>query len=570
MRKYLAKLQPETILILLLFVLNLLLVASSILPSYDEINPFDAAKYIESGRQLVDGGELREISRSPTLALMYAGIYLFVRGSLNWFMLSAGIGNILLYSFLWLATFYFGLRFKDDFPPEVLIGILFISPALIIILGNPSDAMFAVMSAFALAKTIDFYRNKRIPDVMWASIFVGLAFVTRLDGIYLFPLFIILAIVMGLHKIKLYRLIPAIILPGLIVISVFHVVSGFTRGNFSSNIGGIAYASLQWYGTTDASGTLIGGEQVVEMFGTSEETGGSALIAFSRNPSAVVNQIIENLKKVPDQILSDYGGKKITPYFLLAVFAGIYSLFRKKAYGLLILFALWPLNVGLYLPYYTRSGYYLHSLFIPIILCALGLMYIFSSERNRIERVTIFLVIGALLIYSLLDRKPAVVSVAVISLGVICIYWLSQSLSSVPLKSESVGLFIALAAGLILRSPFSFPQPWDVGETTGEQVVQFLQTRLDRGDVVGSYVPKPVVAARMTEAKLYGVDIKDDPVEDLRAWIHANNVKALVVEPNFINSYPEIWHAIELSQGTLVKRELVADPGSNQVFVVKE
>ena len=131
MRNHLAKLKPETILILLLFVLNLLLVASSLLPSYDEINPFDGAKYIESGRQLIDGGELREISRSPTLALMYAGIYLFVRGSLNWFVLSAGIGNILLYSFLWLATFYFGLRFKDDFSPFVLIGILFISPALI-------------------------------------------------------------------------------------------------------------------------------------------------------------------------------------------------------------------------------------------------------------------------------------------------------------------------------------------------------------------------------------------------------------------------------------------------------
>jgi hypothetical protein len=74
----------------------------------------------------------------------------------------------------------------------------------------------------------------------------------------------------------------------------------------------------------------------------------------------------------------------------------------------------------------------------------------------------------------------------------------------------------------------------------------------------------------MTEARLYGVDIKNDPVEDLRAWIHANNVKALVVVPNFINSYPEIWHAIEASQGTLVKLELVADPGSNQVFVVME
>ena len=569
MRKLITKLRPEAILLITLFVLNLFLVASSILPSYIEINPFDGAKYIESGRQLVDGGELRELSRSPTLALMYAVIYLFVRQSVDWFVLSAGIGNLLLYSFLWFATYYFGLRFKDDFSPFVLVGIMFISPALLIILGNPSDALYAAMSAIALAKTIDFSRTRRIQDVAWASLFVGLAFVTRLDGIYLFPLFSIVTLFIGFRKVKLVRLLPAIILPGLLFISVFYVASGLTRGNFSTNISGIAYASLQWYGTTDASGTLIGGEEVIETFGTSEETRGSALIAFSRNPSAVLKQILGNLRAIPNQILSDYGGKKFTPFFLLFVLAGVYYLLHKKAYGLLILFSLWPLNVGLYLPYYTRSGYYLHSVFIPFVLCALGLAYTFSKKRNRNERAVIFLILGALLIYSLFDHKPAFLAVSIISISVFSITWLAQSISSVSLKTSSIGIFIALCAGLILRPPFSFPQPWNVGESPQEQAIHFLQARLDRGDVVGSYVPKPVVAARMTEAKLYGIDIGDNPVEDFQAWVSANNVKGLIVGPNFINSYPDIWHAIELSIGTIVELELIVDPGSTQIFIVK-
>ena len=316
MKKLIAQIRPETILLITLFSLNIFLVASSILPSYVEINPFDGAKYIESGRQLVDGGTLREISRSPTLALIYAVVYLFVRQSMDWLVLSAGIGNLILYTFLWFAIYFLGLRFKDEFSPFILVGIMFISPALLIILGNPSDALYAAISAIALAKTIDFSRTKRIQDVAWASLFIGLAFVTRLDGIYLFPLFLIITFIIGFRKVKLVRLLPAIILPGLLCISVFYVASGLTRGNFSTNINGIAYASLQWYGKTDASGTLIGGEQVIETFGTGEETGGSALIAFSRNPSAVFTQILGNLRKIPDQILSDYGGKKFTPFFV--------------------------------------------------------------------------------------------------------------------------------------------------------------------------------------------------------------------------------------------------------------
>jgi type III secretory pathway component EscU len=141
LRNTFAKVPSTAVLVLILFIINILLASSQILPAYDEINPFDGAKYIESGRQLVDGGELREISRSPTLSLIYAGIYLFVQNSLDWFVLSAGIGNLILYTLLWFATFYFGLRFKDHFSPFILVGVIFVSPAPITILGNPSDAL---------------------------------------------------------------------------------------------------------------------------------------------------------------------------------------------------------------------------------------------------------------------------------------------------------------------------------------------------------------------------------------------------------------------------------------------
>ena len=170
LRSKFVSIPPEVILIIVLFIINLILVSPELLPSYQEINPHDATKYIDSGRQLIDGGEIREISRAPTLSLIYALIYLFVRHTSDWFVLSAGIGNVLLFTIVWFSTLYFGLRFKDDVHPYILAGFIFLSPAVVIILENPSDALYAALSAIALAKTIDFYRTKDVRDLVKASI----------------------------------------------------------------------------------------------------------------------------------------------------------------------------------------------------------------------------------------------------------------------------------------------------------------------------------------------------------------------------------------------------------------
>ena len=103
---------PETIFILLLFVVTLILVSPKLLPSYQEINPHDETKYVESGRIIVDSQDIRELGRSPLVSLIYAVIYLFISQSLDWFMLSVGIGRVILFTLVWFGTIYLGLRFR--------------------------------------------------------------------------------------------------------------------------------------------------------------------------------------------------------------------------------------------------------------------------------------------------------------------------------------------------------------------------------------------------------------------------------------------------------------------------
>jgi len=546
------------------------LASSEILPNYVEINPFDATKYIDSGRQLVDGGELREISRAPTVALIYAAIYLFVQKSMDWFVLSAGITNILLFTLVWFSTLYFGLRFKKYVHPYIVVGIIFLSPAFVIILGNPSDALYAAVSAIALAKTIDFYRSRDVRDVAWASLFVGLAFATRLDGLYLSPLFIVITLVLGFRKVALGKLIAAIVVPGLLIIGAFILVSGLTTGNFSTDYGGIAYASLAWYSSPDDSGVIIGGNEVIQEFGTEEENRGSAILAFTRNPNAVLQQIIGNLKQVPNQILSDYGGKRFAPYLILLIFAGVYALLKKKSYAILIIMFLWPLSVGLYLPYYTRSGYYLLYLYIPIVLSSIGLAFTLAKQRTKKERIGILCVLTLFSLYSLVDGKPAFLAVGLITISIFAFNWLSHTYYPNRVESDLAGLFLAITIGVILRPVFTFPPAWNIGSSPQEKSVHFLQERLKRGDVVATYVPMPVVAARMNETFLWNIQLGDDRGTSLREWIEIHEVKALIIEPDFIRAYPEVWEAVEMNVGGLLEREFLADPGSVQIFVVQD
>ncbi len=569
-RSKLLSIPPEMIIIILLFLINLLLVTPDLLPSFQVVNPHDETKYVESGRKLVDGLDVRELGRSPLSSLIYAGIYLFVSQSHDWFMLSVGIGRIILFSLLWFSTLYLGLRLKKYTHPFIMAGVIFFSPAMLIILGNPSDALFAAMSALALAKTLAFSQSKELRDLAFASLFVGLAFSSRPDGLFLTPLFITIVIVIGIRKVKLGRLLASAIIPGLIVVGGFVLLNSISTGDIRTGIGEKAYNSLSWVTSPDANNSADQNRINIEKFGSREENRGSVITAFLRNPPAMFDRFFVNAKNAPNVILLAYGGKKITPFLFLAALAGAYALLKKKAFTELIILLLWPLPALLYLAFYLRTGFFLLSFFVPITLAAIGIAFFLSKQPSKKERTAVVVILSMLSVYSLIDSKPAFLAVGLITLATVILAWIAQSLYSDRVETEMVGLFLALCAAAILHPTFTFPRVWAIGTSSQERAIHFMQDELERGSGVGTFVPVSALAAKMNDVSLQSIPTGEDADIRFQGWLENNNIKALYIEPVFINEYPERWKLIQRHIGSVLEREFLADPGSVQVFIVQE
>jgi hypothetical protein len=569
-RSKLSSIPPEMIIIILIFFINLVIVTPKLLPSYQLLNPHDETKYVESGRKLVDGLDIRELGRSPLSSIIYAGIYLFVSHSHDWFMLSVGIGRIILFSLLWFSTFYLGSRLKEYAHPYIVAGVIFFSPAMLIILGNPSDALFAAMSALALAKTLAFNHSKEPQDLAFASLFVGLAFASRPDGLFLTPLFLIIVIAIGFRKVKFGRLLASAIVPGLIVVGVFVMLRAITTGDFRTGIGDKAYNSISWVASPEAKDLADQSRINIEQFGSRGENRGSVITAFLRNPPAMFDRFFVNAKNAPNVILLAYGGKKIAPFLFLAALGGVYALLKKRAFSELIILLLWPLPAVLYLAFYLRSGFFLLSFYVPIILAAIGIAYFLSKQPSKTERTAVVLILSMLSLYSLIDGKPAFLAVGLIALATVILTWVAQRLYPDRVETEIAGLFLALCAAAILHPPFTFPQAWSIGTSSQERAINFMQDELKRGSGVGTYVPLPALAARMNDVGLQTIPLGEDADIQFQGWLENNNVKALYIEPVFIMAYPERWELIQRHIGSILEREFLADPGSVQVFIVQE
>ncbi|MCJ7570022.1 MAG: hypothetical protein MUO58_21130 [Anaerolineales bacterium] len=561
------RIDRETLLVILILLVNLVLVSPDLLPEFQEINHFDETKYIDSGRSLVDG-QLRELARGPLVALVYAPLYLITKNSPNWFLLSAGIGRILLFTLIWLTTFQLSKQFKRFFHPLVAVGLLFISTALIKILSNPSDALFTSMSALALAFTVSFYQSNRIRNLSLASVFIGLAALSRPDGLFLFPFFIAISLWLGLRKSSLLRIIVRTVLPGLAIITLFVIVRGLSTGDYSLHVGNKGYNTLLWSQHTVSGGQLGEGYAEAEaLYGTAAENQGSVLQAILHNPTEFSKRIYHNLKQIPQVLLSAYG-KRIGPTMFLIATIGIYGLLKKRAYALLAILLLWPAYGLLYLGFYLRDGFLLLSHFILIVLGGIGLNYIISPDLRAKERILWSIPLVALSIYSILDNKPAFLAVGVITLATLLIIWLVYSIMPKTPWRNVVGLLIALSAGLLLHDHYPFPNPWNIGESAGERAVHFLQDNLPSGTPLAAPDPLPAVASNMTFVYLTGLP-DGESTETFQAWIDQNGVKALYITPGFIKSYPEKWDNIETSIGDIVEVAFIGDPGSIQVLMVQ-
>lgn len=175
--------------LLLVFVFHLVLISADLLPALRDINLWDEAVFINTGKLFAEG-QLTPFYRNPLVGMLYALTYLPFGSSPFWMMQSAALGRVILFALLWLAAYLVATRFEKEFSVFVMVGFVLVFPVLTEILVNPSDALFAAMSALAFWQFLGFFQHRDRTHLLWTSVFLGLAALSRNDGLLLFVVFV--------------------------------------------------------------------------------------------------------------------------------------------------------------------------------------------------------------------------------------------------------------------------------------------------------------------------------------------------------------------------------------------
>lgn len=557
----------EILLVLLILFANLILISPTLMPEFYQVNPHDEAKYIESGSYLLHG-QLRDLAWAPLVAFLYAPIHFFVGNSPDWFLLEVWIGRFVLALAISLSLLYLARQLKPLTHPAVVAGILFGSTFIFPILENQSDALFIVFSVFGLATLLRFNRERRLKDAALGSFFTSLAMLCRVEAVLLVGIMVILSLWIGRKQFKFIQLIAAGVLPVVAVFGAYLLLSLALMGHINLGVGGKSYDSFEWNQSVLTGGNLEKAyAESRRLFGTAEENGGSVLRAILRNPPAFAARIWANAKNLPDNYLTIFGK---TRGFALAFFAalGIYSLFRRRLWTVLVALLCWSLPPLVSLGFLTRHLIPQNS-FLPVILAAIGLSWIFSAETRRWERLGVTLLAFALALYSLMDVKPGFLLVALLIFIVFSATWLLWPHLQERQNPTLVSLLMMLTVGVILYGQYSFPNYPQLGMSEPELAIHYLErTIAPFSDILA---PRPVIgiAARVNglETGLAPSDLTSP--EQLRQWMLNNGIRAIYIEDRY-QIRPDISDLLANGAGSVFDAGFVSESGAVRVYLPRE
>ncbi|MGH2625791.1 MAG: hypothetical protein ACRDHY_03975 [Anaerolineales bacterium] len=517
--------RQEAQVLLLVLAVHVLLVSPDLMPGLDEINPHDEAKYIESGKSLLDL-EVRDLGWGPLVALVYAPFHLVLGGSPDWFLGEARAGRYLLYLFLWLATLRLGTRFQEVVHPYVLAGLLFVSGAYLTVLANPADALFVSFSILALADALAFYRSREPRHIATASAWAGLGALARIEGVLLIGVLAGLCLAMSRPLPRFGRSLPAAVLPAGAILALATLAHGLSTGRWDPGVANRAYASFEWNQSVVSGGNFAQAqEQTARLFGTQEENGGSVIRAALRNPAAFGLRLLANARRLPDLFL-DLFGRRLGPAILLFAGWGVYALRRWRTLPSLGIVLAWSLpalvSLAFYAPHIVSQLSY-----VPLLLGAIGVSDVMRGEATSRERQGHLISASALALYALLDAKPAFL---VSGLLVAAVFTLREILRRSPPAvnhAAAAALLTLLAAGLILRGPFPFPDYRQMGNSPEEQAIHILQRELPPRSRVLTPFPLPALAAGMEDVGPGDLPDRIATPESFQRWLAAEGIRGV-------------------------------------------
>ena len=501
-----------------LFVVFVLTSGSVFWPRFDDIDQFDEANHVSSGRLFVEGGRLPVFAQNPLLAIFYGALYLVVGSSPSWFVLAAGLGRILLAGLIWFGAVSLSATLGGRLAAGATVVFLMITPAVTSLVQNSSDALFAGLSALALQQTVVATDRHALRHLAVASTLVALAALSRNDGLVLFVVFLVLA-VPGASRLPARALAAAG--PFLLIVVGYLLVRTFVTGNFED------VASLKWrsymafeqgQGVIFADRYPAGTNPHVEghvaartLYGTPEENSLSVLRAVNRNWPAFRERVVGAARQIPGQLRLAYG-ESINSLIALLWIWGAIGIFTSGSSGRRALAALcWPLHLGAYLLTFFRSGYFLLPCAAVLAVAAMGATSLLTSGAAVLRR------------RFAVPRAAASAALVVILVGVLVFH-----LARHPLAKISVGQ----------------------GRSPSERAILFMQRNFPRDARIAAYAPAAVWAARGEYVSLILTLRQLQTGRELREWLDGERVAALYVEDSLRDQEPRVWAMIESLIGT--------------------
>lgn len=574
---WIRRLSPTTRLTLLVFAIHLFLVSPYFFPSLNDINPWDEAAYINSGRMLVEEGRWSGYSNSPLVSVFYALTYLPFRTSPYWLVQSASLGRPLLFGLLWLSLFLAARQLSRFAHPLLASGIFLVAPVGASLLHFPSDPLFAALSGFSFWQMTVFHETRRPANAAWASLFLGLAALARNDGLVVFPIMVALTLIFSAPGKKRAGALAASLAPFIVIVSSAVILYGLRTGDYRLGTMERTYDNFEvghgviYTGPGVLNAMYEGQLEARRVFGEPEENGYSIFKAIARNPSAYLQRVKAFSLGLPRRVLNAYGLRLAAVLLLLAARGGL-ELFRKKEYRLLALFVLWPAHLlTAFSITLVREGHLMFPFFAVFALGAIGLSALLDNLEQRKELLGWTIALLLLVLYGLFGGKLAVYYGAALMLAAVWTACAIQRLSTKSAAFPRSAALVFLCAGLLINDTYPSPILPALGKDVQEQAVLHLASQFPEGSMIGAASPGPVWMARMTYAGLVGLDVPTghNP-EEFVEWMRAQDIKAVYVDNSLHGGNPWLWDTLQAQIGLGLERIYTADEGNIQILRVKD
>ncbi|MEN8242866.1 MAG: hypothetical protein ABFS17_13170 [Chloroflexota bacterium] len=541
-----------------------------------EINYWDEANYIIRGRALTQG-TLPEFSWSPLTTSFFALLYLPFASQGNWLPAVASIGRVIIFLLSFLSLYLVAREVKLVPWPAAVFGVALVYPAMVSMLKFQSDALFAVLSGFALWQLLRYRNTLKEASIWYASSFLGLAALTRNDGLILFGVFLLIVlIVIKNGGVPLKRKLTAGIAPFFGLLLGYLLIYAAVTGDFylgTKQRTWVAFMQGQYfiYGddhTCEGAQLACALEQAEELYGSAEENNYSVLSAIAGSPGAYAGRLFQMLKKLPGIAYRAYGGQTA---FSLVLFGalGVIRLLRGRQKELLLILGGWMLYLLVYLLTFYRPGYF----YLPfVIFYVLGLLGVFELVELFLKRkprlILTCLLVGITAVGLLAELGPVYLTGGLILASL----WIGWGLTAA-LKLEgkpfaqALPLILLLAAGVFLHGGYdliSFERSAPLAE---EEAILTLFSDYPQDTLVAAGAPGAVVSAQMSFVPLAGLD--SDSPEALYHSMLSAGVEAIYVDHHLSNVRAQEWAMIEPQIGGWYSLVYASADGSILVLAVE-